>query len=263
MIKLATPVSHLFNDESIAEEICAASDCLEGRERNWKLQFPRQTLMHWDMEVNHNWNLQSKEHIKNVLLSMHELELVSFHIASNCEQPVVKNRMFWPGGYQYSRKEMLVNCERNIAWLRSFLNRDIKLAIENNNFYPTPVYDIVAEGEFLTQVVNENEINFLCDIAHSMVSAHNLKIDFQGYFQSLPLDKAIQLHVCQPDLSEEIGFDTHERPNASIFLKVEQILQQYPIGFVTIEYYKDKEILVQLLNQFRTLIINMEEENES
>ena len=72
----------------------------------------------------------------------------------------------------------------------------------------------------------------------------------------MPLDKLIQLHICQPELPA-VGSarDTHNEPNNEMYLEVLRLIKKYPkIEYLTIEYYKDKDILISSINKLRQLI---------
>jgi uncharacterized protein (UPF0276 family) len=160
--------------------------------------------------------------------------------------------MFEIGGKILSRDEMMNSSIKNINWLRKTLNSDIKIAIENNNYYPTEAYDVVTDGEFLSEIVYENDLYFLFDIAHALITAKNKSQDYNRYKTTLPLDRIIQLHICKPDLSSRIAYDTHEKPDASIYGEVFSLIAQYPtIKYLTVEYYKEKEGLIDSIKHLK------------
>ena len=140
--------------------------------------------------------------------------------------------------------------------MRNVLRRGVSIGLENNNYYPTSAYDIVADGDFITQVINKNKLFLLLDIAHAMVTAHNKKTSYEEYILTLPLDRMIQLHICQPTLVEGgIARDTHNEPNDEMYNEIIRLIAEYStIKYLTIEYYKDKDILIASINKLRQLI---------
>ena len=86
--------------------------------------------------------------------------------------------------------------------------------------------------------------------------AHNKKIDYAQYVGTLPLDRLIQLHICQPELHEgAIGYDAHNEPDDEMFNEVLRLINKYPmIKYLTIEYYRDKDILIGSIEKLRRLI---------
>jgi uncharacterized protein (UPF0276 family) len=107
-------------------------------------------------------------------------------------------------------------------------------------------------------VIYKNNLFLLLDIAHAMVSAHNKNTSYEEYISRLPLDRLIQLHICQPTLIEGcIAQDTHNEPNDDMFKEVIRLLNKYQsIKYLTIEYYKDKDILITSINKLRQLVVS-------
>lgn len=254
MIEIATPVSHLFQEAQTAEAIARLSDCLECRERNVTLSFPKEHLFHIDIDLTQVWEDQRQSYILSLIQAKPHLRLVSFQVTSCYSEPLLENRMFQPGGTRLRVSDMVAHAKTNVAWLRSILPKGIALAIENNNYYPTPAYEDVTEGDFLKKVVEETDIRFLLDIAHAMVSAHNLKRPYVEYLDSLPLSETIQLHICTPNLEQDVAYDAHELPNAFLFEEVQRLISILPVKYLTIEYYKDPNQLMQSLATLRQLI---------
>jgi uncharacterized protein len=137
--------------------------------------------------------------------------------------------------------------------LRGFLDKGIKIGLENNNYFPTPAYDIVTDSDFISEVVNEFGIYLLLDIAHAMVTCHNQGLRYNDYVNSLPLARLIQLHICRPEVpSTGIARDSHEAPDHLMMREVVALVKKYPqIRYLTIEYYKDKDRLVQSLRELQ------------
>ena len=151
---------------------------------------------------------------------------------------------------------MIKYAKGNITWLRTVLNNDVGIAIENNNYYPTEAYDIVTNGDFISEIVYESDIYLLFDMAHAMVTAHNKKISYKGYINTLPLEKMIQIHICKPEISANgIAYDAHERPDDDMYERVTSLIQKYDtIKYLTVEYYKDKDILIDSLRRLRKFL---------
>jgi len=252
LLEFATPVSHLFRDSSVGQRISDASDCLECRDRTFKLQTPAQRLFHSDLQPIHAWQDKQFEYFKQVAATKPELAFATFHVASSCDHPVLEGKMWQPGGRTYSRREMLDRARENFARLRSIFGPRVQLAVENNNFYPTPAYDIVCEPDFITELVRENDLLFLYDIAHSLVSVRNMRRDFDGYYRTLPIDRMIQVHVCAPGLDETgLAYDAHDLPTDEILDILKRVIRETPVRFVTVEYYKDANRLVAYLQYLR------------
>ncbi|RPH52395.1 MAG: DUF692 family protein [Desulfobacteraceae bacterium] len=254
MLKLAAPISHLFKEGKYAEQIIMLSDCLECREWCIQTQLPKQELIHFDVNIIHNWNNEIKQYINNSILSKPELELVTFHMAACCDMPLVRNGMYQPGGRQYSRKELLENAAMNIKWLRSFLPQGIEIGVENTNYFPTPAYCYITESDFITDVVTKNNIHLLLDIAHGKITAYNKKIDYRDYLATLPINNMIQLHISGHGIdSNNIAYDAHDLPDESIYREVQSMIEMFPVKYLTVEFYKDHDGIIRELERYNRL----------
>ena len=84
------------------------------------------------------------------------------------------------------------------------------------------------------------------------------RASFNAYLKSLPLDKIIQLHICQPSIpAEGIATDAHDAPNNQMFDEVISLTKKYKnIKYLTIEYYKDKNKLIESITTLKKLLKN-------
>ena len=250
---IATPISHLFENESFGTEIAQVSDCLEVRQRSLDSQLPKQWLFHIDIDITLKWDNETREYLQNAFNKKTELKLATFQATRCCQNEMLENGMFQVKGEVYSDLEMLEHATQNTEWLRKVLNTEVEIGLENNNYYPSPAYDIVTSGDFISKVVIQNGLYLLLDIAHAMVTAHNQSISYQDYIDSLPLDRLIQLHICQPFLpAGKTGQDKHEEPNGEMMDEVIRLIADFPqIKYLTIEFYKDKNLLIDSINKLR------------
>ena len=201
---IATPISHLFKDKNKAEKIIKFSDCLEVRERNLGLDFDKEYLIHLDGDIHFKWDQNYKNYLKKIFKRKKKLKLISLQMTRCCTGHVIKNNFFQLSGKRLNKNDMKFNAKKNISWLKNlFVKKKINFAIENNNYYPLEAYDIIADPKFISEIVNENKINFLFDIAHAKVSASNMNIDFKKYIDELPMSKMIQIHICKPYISKK------------------------------------------------------------
>ena len=156
--------------------------------------------------------------------------------------------MYVPGSVKYSTSELFENARDNINWLKSFLPEKILIGVENNNYYPTKAYEHVTDSDFITKVVKDNKLRFLLDISHAKITSHNRKIPYVEYISNLPMDETIQLHVCKNEINNlGLAVDVHNVPDDDIYEEVAELIKKYPIEYITIEYYRDKDSLVSEL----------------
>ena len=130
------------------------------------------------------------------------------------------------------------------------------IAVENNNYLNTSAYDIITDGNFISDIVYSNNLFFLLDIAHAKISAINKKIDYQKYLNSLPLDKIIQLHISQHTVSDKIAFDSHIELNDETLLELPFYFQlSKHLRYLTVEYYQSARKLIDLLSKIKKITL--------
>jgi len=251
-VVLATPVSHLFEDNNVAQKIIEYSDCLEARERTIHLHFPRRHLFHVDVDLTHSWDSEKKRYLLECIEQLPDLRLVTFQATVNCDRPVLKDGQYYLGGVSLTSDEMMKNAKSNVSWLRSFLPVDVEVGLENNNYYPTEAYKYVTDADFLSELVTETNIRFLLDIAHAFVTAHNRNMKLERYLSELPLNRCAQVHLCQPVIKENgLAIDAHEVPEGELRDLTRDIISELGVKYLTVEYYKDSSKLISTLEQER------------
>lgn len=255
MVWLATPISTLFENEAVAREIIAQSDCLECREHTLDSSAPRQYLIHFDKEIIHPWGVEDKDLISRAVDNKKEVRLISFHMACCCGQPVIREGRFQLGGEVFPRQQMLDFARENSRWLKAqWPGRSMEIAVENNNYYPTPAYAHISDADFITAVVEQNDLRFLFDLAHAKIAAHNRRLDYAHYVGGLPMRRMVQLHVSQHAVNAEgLAYDAHQVLAEDLQPEVQAILKRFAPAYLTIEYYKDKDNLLRLLKEYKAL----------
>lgn len=252
MIKLATPISTLFDGGEAEREIVSLSDCLECRDHTVASNLSHQELFHFEAELIHPWDDARRSFIQSAIQAKPDLRFITFHAASCCSAPVLEGRMYQMGGAVFTRNDMLEYAQTNVAWLRSFVASNLEIGIENNNFYPTPAYEHVTDGAFLTEIVTQNDLRFLFDIAHARITAHNQGLAHDAYLSSLPLNRVLQLHICKSDMDGALAIDAHLPPDAVELGEVQELVTRYPsIQYLTVEFYRDPAILTRILCDYR------------
>ncbi len=255
-MKIATPISHLFDDSNHAQHIIENSDCLECRDRSLNVNLPGQEVFHCDIQPIHKLDKDDFYNLENIARLKPDLKLITFHAASSCDKPYIEGHMFRLGGVQYSREEMLKNAKENILRIKALLGSRVSVGIENNNYYPTEAYRWITDANFIGQIVYENDILFLFDTAHARVAAHNRKLNYEEYKYKLPLDKMVQIHICRHAVGENnIAYDEHDLPGKEEWEELKRlILANGNVRYLTIEYYKDTNKLIKSLKEARRTI---------
>lgn len=259
MIKLATPVSHLFHNEENEKLIIDHSDVLECRDKTIQYNnfLTKQELFHCDLQPIHEWGDNEWSFIKRIKDTKTSLKLLTFHLATCCDKPKIEGRVFKVGGREYSKKEMKTYARQNLTMVKKFFRDKIDIGIENNNYYPTEAYKFITEPDFISDIVYENDLSFLFDIAHAKITCFNKNVNFEKYKNELPLKKAIQIHICKYSIDKSLNqaYDAHNSPAILDLLEVGDIISKHPcIKYLTVEYYRDVEKLRMSLDKVRELI---------
>lgn len=259
MIRLATPISHLFENKKYEKKILRSSDVLECRDRslNYNNYIEKQELFHCDLQPIHEWGNVEWKFLEQIKNTKSNLKLLTFHLASCCDKPIVYGRMFSLGGREYTCAEMKHFAKNNFFQIKSMFGSKVDIAVENTNFYPTDAYKNVTEAKFISDIVYENNIKFLFDIAHAKITCFNKKINFGKYKKDLPLDKIIQVHICNYSIDIDLNqaYDAHNLPNNEELLEVSKIISKYKsVKYLTVEYYRDIENLIISLENIRKLL---------
>ena len=256
MLKIATPISHLFDEPIHVQHIMDYSDCLECRDESLNVSLPGQEVFHCGIQPIHKLDENDFYYLENIAKSKPNLKLITFHAASSCNKPYIEGHMFRLGGVQYSREEMLGNAMENISRIKAIFGLQISVAIENNNYYSTEAYRWITDADFIRQIVYENDMFLLFDIAHARITAHNRKLNYEDYKSMLPLDKMVQIHICRHSVDENnIAYDDHDLPGKEEWEELKNLISVgCNIKYLTIEYYKDTNKLIKSLKEIRGII---------
>jgi len=262
MIKLATPVSHLFENKEYEGVIVKNSDVLECRDRSidYDNYIDKQELFHCELQPIHEWGDVEWRFLQKIKDTKPNLKLLTLHSASCCDKPLINGRMFELGGREYTREEMKSFAKINFLKIKDIFGNSVEIAIENNNYYPTEAYRDVTEAGFISEIVNENNLRFLFDIAHAKVTCFNKNINFEKYKRELPLDRVIQVHICTYGIDDELNqaYDAHSYPNDEELLEVSKIIEKYEnVKYLTVEYYRDIENLEISLKRVKGLVCEL------
>lgn len=263
MVKIATPISHLFSNAQNASEIISSSDCLECRDETFDSKFADQELFHCHLQPIHELCENDFWYLERIIKLKRDLKLISFHMGASCKEPKldtnffdIEGGVFQPGGRQYTRNKMLEYVRLNFQQIKKIVGHKIKIAVENNNYYPTAAYLHITDPQFIRDVVYENDIYFLFDIAHAKVSAHNTKMNYRNYIKGLPLERMIQIHICRYEKTEEnLAYDAHNPLDDGDWEEIKEMILNYPnVQYLSVEYYKDKDLLIRNLARAKELI---------
>ena len=78
MIKLATPISHLFENGDLKKRIIEHSDCLECRDRTFNSDAENQELFHCELQPIHDWTNEEFEYLEKIKKTKESKSLLLF-----------------------------------------------------------------------------------------------------------------------------------------------------------------------------------------
>jgi len=255
-LKIATPISHLFENDNFSSQIINLSDCLECRDHSLDKGFKKQELFHCDLQVIHKLSTDDFNYLREIKSNKKDLKLISFHLASCYEDPLIKKGVFFPQGIKLSIQEMKNNASVNIKNIKNIFGDQIHISVENNNRYNTEAYVYITDPNFIRSIVNDNDINFLFDISHAKITAINTGDDFDEYLSKLPMNRVNQIHVSKEafKLTGEV-FDAHELPSEKETKEIIKFIKKHKtLKYITVEYYKDPSKLVDYLTKIKSII---------
>ena len=254
-----TPISDLFEEQAAATRITSLSNSLEARP---DLSLPnvsweKVTHVHFSdpsMDAHLPWGVAQKEIVRKAITKSGSLlDALSFHVSRDfLDSPLDNAGLYLPGLVAISKDEMQSNCEANFTWLRNFFGGQI--LIENNNFFSTGAYEIVTDSMFIQSMVNNHADGLLFDLAHAAVASHNKDVAFEEYVAPLVGTTVGQIHLSRWTVdSNGIARDSHELPGGREFEILGRIFSSGFLASVplTIEYYKQSEVLADLLGELQ------------
>ena len=151
--------------------------------------------------------------------------------------------------------DMFENAKKNIEYSELFIFDRCKTAVDpNREQQPSriDIYDVVTDASFLSQLTYHFNINFLLDIAHAKITAHNKSLSESKYFSTLPLDRTLQVHLSRHGSNGEKYFDAHDALQSDdwdFFWKLQMSIPN--LRYTTIEYYKSFPILIEPLGYLK------------
>jgi len=253
-VKIATPISSIFKKPKEAAEIVDMSGALETRDIAQKVKSELPRLYHSDFEIAQVWGGRDVAYLSS-LIKKNKVELVSFHLGSCYSEPIVADGMYRPGGQKLSPDKIITNAAVNVKKLKNKIGSTTKIAIENNNYFPTGAYEIVTEPTFINRLLRILNIYLLLDISHAKITAKNKRLSVFEYIEDLNLSRVRQIHISRPVEREGLWRDAHEELQPDDWKYFKKVLALCPrIKYATIEYYKDVKKLKLMTKELKDIL---------
>ena len=89
---------------------------------------------------------------------------------------------------------------------------ELPFALENLSSYVAYTQDQMPEWEFYSQVVEKANIYMMLDVNNIYVSSRNHGFDPKNYYENIPLDRVLQIHLAGHTDKGTYCLDTHDEP---------------------------------------------------
>lgn len=89
---------------------------------------------------------------------------------------------------------------------------ELPLALENLSSYVAYTQDQMPEWEFYSQVVEQANIYMMLDVNNIYVSSRNHGFDPKDYYENIPMDRVLQIHLAGHTDKGTYCLDTHDEP---------------------------------------------------
>lgn len=232
---LTLPVSHLINKDNYLS--IPGIKALEYKKPSPILNDKMKRLFHSASGIIQNDFIEYFNSVIGYLLK-NRVELFSFDLGPAAENVEIRDSYYTAISKPLSIDELKDKINLRLSYIKSKFGGDI--ALENLGYYPTTAYGYVCEADFITDVVQKNNVYLILDIAHAIITAHNFGVDKYEYISSLPLEKVKEIHLSAPGLKDRRWLDLHEKPASEEFKVLDFIIKRIAGDpYLVVEYYKD------------------------
>lgn len=150
---------------------------------------------------------------------------------------------------EQTKEETLEAIKNNIKEFQKILGK--KVVLENipyRSYYEHCLY--LIEPEVISQVIYENDCDFLFDLSHARKAALFLQMPFEEYVSKLPMDRVVEIHLAgMYTLPNGNQMDYHGVMHEEDYEFLYNAIRNYPtLKYITLEYgsYWPKEKLYLL-----------------
>lgn len=137
-------------------------------------------------------------------------------LARHTKTPWISDHLSWgklPGANYHDllplpyTKEVIDYVAERARIVQDFL--EVPFALENLSSYVAFNADSMPEWEFYTQIVEKADIFMMLDVNNIYVSSRNHNFDPKEYYNAVPLDRVLQIHLAGHTDYDKYVLDTH------------------------------------------------------
>lgn len=138
-------------------------------------------------------------------------------LARHTKTPWLSDHLCWgklPGAHYHDllplpyTKEVIDYVSERARIVQDFL--EIPFALENLSSYVAYNEDTMPEWEFYTQIVEKADIFMMLDVNNIYVSSRNHNFTPKEYYENVPLDRVLQIHLAGHTDYDKYVLDTHD-----------------------------------------------------
>jgi len=133
--------------------------------------------------------------------------------------PWVSDHLCWghlPGAHYHDllplpyTKEVIDYVAERAHIVQDYL--ELPFALENLSSYVAFTQDQMTEWEFYREVVEKGNVYMMLDVNNIYVSSRNHGFDPETYYQNIPMDRVLQIHLAGHLDCGDYVLDTHDHP---------------------------------------------------
>jgi uncharacterized protein (UPF0276 family) len=239
---LTLPVGHLINGDNYHQ--IPSVKALEYRDTTPILDNKLESIFHSGYGIVQEEFLGYFESIVDYL-NENNIKMFSFDIGPAAEKIKTEDYYYIARSEVLSKDEIRKIIRQRLKFIREKFHGDI--ALENLNYFPTSAYSHVCESNFISDIVRDNEVYMVLDIAHAIITVNNMEVDKYEYLASLPLNKVKEIHLSAPGVKDGKWRDFHEEPSLEVY-EVLGFIKKRLIGnpYLVLEYYKSLSALREI-----------------
>lgn len=149
-------------------------------------------------------------------------------------------------------REMVAHMAARIKTVKSFI--DCPFLIENTTFYLNVPGSTMTEAQFLSELLEQADCGLLLDVNNVYVNAFNHRLDPYKFFDQIPIERAVQVHMAGHKIKDDVVLDTHGAPIAEeVFDLLCYALSKTVINGITIERDQNIPAFAELADELSLL----------
>ena len=131
---------------------------------------------------------------------------------------------------------------------------DVPVILENMPAFPTKKYMFETRSDLICRILKETGCKFLLDLSHARVAAAVHSVPVRDYLMQLPLERVVQIHTSGSRIRDGVLYDAHEPMEAEDYDLLAWVLARISPDVLTLEYFKDRDMLREQLNRLADMV---------